>query len=214
MSRFRDAHRPVHLPGLLLRALRWIRGRSQLLVRSAETMPLLLLSYPKSAEVAAREIEAAYVRTLPRMSAQAREPYQEMWAVLPAIVVVLLEPKNPCGCLGHHHPPGAESRLAQRLSAELGHPVAEIDLAYEDIRAWQPEPLSALAIEQGGTALASAQFQAAALSVLLHELEHLAFPGRSEPVVRARSRRFYAQAMQELVAELGGDYGMASSRPR
>lgn len=209
----RSRARPLHRPGLLLRLLRRLRGRRQLLVRAAGDMPLLLLHYPSDAEAVAREIEAAYSRLLPaERELQAR--YRELWSALPAIVVVLLEPHNPCGCLGHHHPRGAESRVARRLAAELGHPVAEIDLAYEAIRAWRPEPLSSLAAESIGPAFAAAHFRAALLSVLLHELEHLAFPERRESDVRARSREFYARLMQAWVAELGGSYGMASSPPR
>ncbi len=214
MLKGRGAGRVVHMPGLWVRLLRWIRGRRQLLVRPPEGMPLLLLSYPAGGEAAAREIEAAYARILPAMSPRVRAPYDELWPALPAIIVVLLEPRHPCGCLGHHHPSGAESRLARRLSAELGHPVAEIDLAYEQIRDWQPEPLSILAAESDGAVLAGARYHAALLSVLLHEMEHLAFPERGEQQVRARSREFYARAMQELAAQSGGDYGMAASRPR
>ena len=202
------------MPGLWARVLRWMRGRRQLLVRPPENMPLLLLSYPGGGEAAAREIEAAYARTLPGMSPRVRAPYEELWPALPAIIVVVLEPQNPCGCLGHHHPPGSESRLARRLAAELGHAVAEIDLAYEQIRGWRPEPLSILAAEGDGAVLGEARFHAALLSVLLHEMEHLAFPERSEQQVRASSREFYVRAMQELAAQSGGSYGMASPRPR
>lgn len=214
MLKPRGAVKSVHLPGLIPRLVEWLRGRDQRLVRAGHQMPLLLLSYPRDGEGAADEIEAAYSRALPGMGSQARESYQDLWPALPAMVVVVLRARNPCGCLGHHHPPGTESRLTRRLAVELGHPIAEIDLAYEAIRAWQPEPLASLGVGAPPAGMRPLHFQAGVLAVLLHEMEHLAFPQRSERQIRARSREFYARAMRELVAaELGGDYGMAWSRP-
>ncbi len=208
------AGKAIHPPGLLSRLLEWLRGRRQRLVRAGEGMPLLLLSYPAGSESAAGLVETAYSRTLGGISPQVRGPYQELWPALPALVVVLLRPRNPCGCLGHHHPAGTESRLARRLAADLGHAVAEIDLAYQAIEDWQPEPLASLGVGAAPARLRPLHFQAAVLAVLLHEMEHLAFPQRGERQILARSREFYAQAMRELVSgELGRDYGMAWSRP-
>jgi len=202
--------RAVHPQGVLERLLEWLRGRRQRLVRVAEGRPWLLLSYPGGGESAAAELEGAYARLWPAFSAQLRAAYQTLWPALPAMVVVLLRPRNVCGCLGHHHPRGTESRLARRLESELGHPLAEVDLAYQEIARWQPEPLASLAVASSPDALQPLHFGAALLAVLLHELEHLAFPDKSEQEVRARSRAFYAGAMKELVeAELGRAYGMA-----
>lgn len=204
----------VHLPGLLDRLVEWARGRDQLLVRAGTDRPLLLLSYPKDGRSAAEQLELAYCRTWAGLSDQLRGPYEELWPLLPAMLVVLLRARNPCGCLGHHHPAGTESRLARRLASELGHPIAEIDLAYEAIRRWQPEPLAWLGVGAAPEQLRPLHFQAAVLAILLHEMEHLAFPQRSEREIRARSREFYAGAMREMVAaELGGYYGVAWSRP-
>jgi hypothetical protein len=212
--RRRGAQKAIHPPGFLSRALEWLRGRRQRLVRSGNGAPLLLLSYPAGGESAAELIETAYSRTLGAMSPPVRRPYEELWPALPALVVVLLRPRNPCGCLGHHHPPGTESRLARRLAADLGHPVAEIDLAYQAIAEWQPEPLASLGVGASPSELRPLHLEAALLAVLLHEMEHLAFPQRGERQILARSREFYAQAMRELVSgELGRDYGMAWSRP-
>lgn len=173
-------------------------------------MPLLLLVYPRGAGAAASELEGAYARGLPASGAEARELYRELWGALPAIIVVQLRERNPCGCLGHHHPPGTESRVARRLALELGHPVAELDLAYESIRAWRPEPLASLAADDPAGRLDALRFRAALLAVLLHEMEHLAFPERSEQEIHSRSRDFYRRAMSELVGrELGKDYGIA-----
>lgn len=185
-----------------------------MMVRGAETLPLLLLSFPKGGQTAAREVAAAYAHTLAGLKPEILAPYLTVFRSLPVMVVVLLRPNNLCGCLGHHHPRGTESRFTRRLAADLGHPIAEIDLAYEGIRKWQPEPLSSLAAGELGSRLRELHFQAAVLAVLLHEMEHLAFPQKSEQEIRLRSNELYATVMRELVAEeSGAAYGMASPRP-
>ncbi|MCS7314475.1 MAG: hypothetical protein RMI94_05135 [Bryobacterales bacterium] len=200
----------VHVPGVLARLKERIRGREQKLVRGGWQMPLLLLVYPRGAGAVASELEHAYAHALPASGSEVRGLYGDLWRALPALIVVQLRERNPCGCLGHHHPPGTESRLARRLASELGHPVAEIDLAYESIRAWQPEPLASLAAEEAAGRLEPLRLRAALLAVLLHEMEHLAFPERSESEILHRSRTFYRRAMSELVGkELGKDYGIA-----
>ncbi len=206
--------RRIHPRGVLERLLERLRGREQRLVRAGAEMPLLLVSYPRGGEAVAREIEVAYAHTWPRLSAEARAPYEKFFPLLPTLVVVLLRPHNLCDCLGHRHPRGAESRLTRRLAADLGSAVAEIDLAYEAIRGWQPQPLSSMAAGDLGPRLDDLHFQAAVLAVLLHELEHLAIPLSAEQETRARSNGFYARVMQELVAEESGAvYGMASPLP-
>lgn len=210
-----SAHRRGHPRGVITAVVEKLRGREQMLVRAGEDRPLLLLSYPRGASEPAREIEAAYAHTLRRLGPATRGMYEPLLAAAPSLVVVVLRPLNPCECLGHHHPRGAESRLARRLAADLNEPIGEIDLAYEGIRRWQPEPLSSLAAGELGERLPGLHFQAAVLAVLLHELEHLVFPDHSEQDIRLRSNRFYTAAMQELVAEeCGGAYGMASPPPR
>lgn len=200
----------IHVPGLLSRLRERIRGREQRLVRAGAEMPLLLLVYPRGARAVAWELESAYAHVLPTSGPETQQLYRDLWSALPAIIVVQLREKNFCGCLGHHHPPGTESRVARRLGAELGHPVAEIDLAYESIRDWRPEPLASLAADEPAGRLEPLRFRAALLAVLLHEMEHLAFPERSEQEIHSRSRDFYRRAMSELVGtELGKDYGIA-----
>jgi hypothetical protein len=204
----------VHPRGFLETFVDRIRGREQLLVRAGDDLPLLLLSVPRGGLDTAHEIESAYAHTLGRLSPGIRDVYRPVFASLPGIVVVILHPLNPCECLGHHHPSGTESRLTRRLASDLGEPVGEIDLAYEGIRRWEPEPLSSLAAGDLGGKLAEIHFQAGVLAVLLHELEHLVFPERSEQEIRTRSNHFYTAAMEELVAEeSGAGYGMASSPP-
>ncbi len=142
----------AHPPGAIQRLVEWLRGRDQMMVRGAETLPLLLLSFPKGGQTAAREVAAAYAHTLAGLKPEILAPYLTVFRSLPVMVVVLLRPNNLCGCLGHHHPRGTESRFTRRLAADLGHPIAEIDLAYEGIRKWQPEPLSSLAAGELGRA--------------------------------------------------------------
>ena len=211
----RAAPKRLHPPGLLERLLDRVRGRTQRLIRAGDDMPLLLLSFPSNADSAGDEIEAAYSHALRSLNPETRNPYAALFAALPALVVVILRPRNVCGCLGHHHPRGTESRLTRRLAADIGRPVGEIDLAYEGIREWRPQPLSRLAAGEAGGRFEALHFQAAVLAVLLHELEHLGFPERSEQEIRNRSNAFYAAAMDELLrGETGAGYGMASPPAR
>jgi hypothetical protein len=196
----------VHPPGLVESILDRIRGREQKLVRAAEEMPLLLISHPKDCEEAAAAVEAVYARVYQALSPAVRAHYQSIFRLLPTVVVVVLRRRNPCGCLGHHHPRGTESRLTRRLAADLGSTVGEIDLAYEGIRAWRPRPISSMALDELGLPEKSFHEQAAVLAVLLHELEHLALPNNEERDVRTRSNDFYRAVMEELAAGEVGSY--------
>ncbi len=213
MRRFRMP--VVRVPGWWEVLVERLGGREQRLVRASEHMPLLLMSHPRGRGDVAAEVEAAWTRTFRGLSPEIREPYERLFRKLPPVVVVLLKPRNLCGCLGHHHPRGTESKITRRLAADLGSAVGEIDLAYESIRQWQPQPLSSMAAAELGGRLGELHFQAAVLAVLLHELEHLARPEEREHHVRSRSDRFYAAVMDELVSgETGRAYGMASPSPR
>lgn len=189
-----------------------VRGREQKLVRAGDDIPLLLISYPRGSQGVASELESVYARMLGLLPDATLAPYREMLASLPAVVVVLLRATNPCDCLGHHHPKGTESRLTRRLAADLGSEVGEIDLAFECIRRWSPQPISSMAAGISERQLAGVHFQAALLAVLLHELQHLAFPQQSEREVRMASDRLYSEVMQQLLlSEFGIGYGMSSS---
>jgi hypothetical protein len=101
------------------------------------------------------------------------------------------------------------------LASDLGSATGEIDIAYEGIREWQPQPLSSMALGDMGGRLASLHVRAATVAVLMHELEHLAFPDAPERETRGRSNALYSAVMSELVAaESDSGYGMASSPPR
>ena len=135
------------------------------------------------------------------------------------LLVAVLRGTNACGCLGHHHPAGAEGRLARRLASDTGHDVGEIDLAIEAIRKWEPLPLAAIEAQEARRDLGDSsltefgyfRFHAAVLSIFLHELEHLAFPSRPESVIRQRSNEFYLAAVQDFAArEFGSVFGIRS----
>jgi hypothetical protein len=203
----------VHDPGHVHRLLEWLRGSEQTLVRGAKDWPLLLLRYPRGGRAVAAELREAWLHTLPALASPLAASYREMLGRLPALVVVLLRERNVCTCLGHHHPQGTESRLTRRLAADVGGEVGEIDLAWESIRQWQPNPLSALAAAVAEPSFARLQFRTAMLTVLLHELEHLAYPDRGEGAVRMASDAFYSEVLNELLAQEGpGQYGMQPSR--
>lgn len=211
----RSARRLPHPQGLLRRFVERLRGREQILVRPPAGLPLLLVVYPRGRQDVARLLEIAYVHTLAGLPARIVEPYAPALAMLPPIVVVLLRPENPCGCLGHWHPPGTESRVARRLASDLSSPVAEIDLAYEAIRRWEPQPLASLAAGEQAGAVAEIHFEAALLAVLVHELDHLARPQAREREIRTASNEFYTAIMRELVlGATGRHYGMIAEPRR
>ncbi|MBI4911085.1 MAG: hypothetical protein HY820_46180 [Acidobacteria bacterium] len=205
----RGHYRP---PPLWRQLLGQLRGRDQMLVRGPETWPLLLLSFPRGHDDIATQLRDAWLNTLPLLRAPVVDPYRRMLAELPSMVVVLLDPRNICTCLGHFHPPGSESRLARRLRADTGGNLGELDLAWENIRDWRPHPLSSLAATTDAAGFSRLHFRAALLTVLLHELDHLAHPDHKEQTVRHSSDAFYTAVLDELLREEGsGSYGMSAS---
>jgi hypothetical protein len=207
----RISREKVHPPSLLGQIIERLRGRDQRMVTAGDRFPMLLLDYPKGGHTATREIEFAYTRVLPSLPPAVTECYDGMFPHLPALVVVILRPLNTCTCLGHHHPEGTESRLTRRLAGEMKSTVGEIDLAYEGIRTWRPQPLSTLAAGDMAGKFAELHFQAGVLAVLLHELDHLAFPEKAEREIRTGSNQFYEAVMSELVSREGGTgFGMSA----
>ncbi len=206
----------IHPPGLLARVLDKLRGRDQLLIRAGDDLPLVVAGYPRGHEAFATCLQSSLSGIYHSLSRQLREGYAETLATVPSLVVAVLRLRNACGCLGHHHRRGTESRLSRRVAADTGREVGEIDLAVESIREWEPRPLSDLAVIDGSRFGKDAEadleyyrFHIALLAVFLHELEHLAFPGRAEKPIRDHSNEFYAVAMKELVTrEFGVAYGI------
>ena len=205
-------HLTIHPRGLLREMIYRIRGREQMLVRAGEELPLVVISYPRGNLAFAEALQSALCGTYKLLSADARRQYEAVTPCLPSLVVAVLRARNACTCLGHHHPPGTESRMARRLARDAGLRVGEIDLAVEAIRRWEPLPLAALAAEPAATdrrELEEFRFHVALLAVFLHELEHLAFPERDEGEVRKRSNEFYAASLREFFSEqLGVNYGI------
>lgn len=204
----------VHSPGLLWRFWVILRGFEQMFVRPAPELPLVLIAYARGDRGPADELRGALEETWLTIPTPLRQGYEGVLKKVPPMVVVILRRKSPCGCLGHHHRPGTQTRIARRLSAVSGLPVAELDLAYQGIREWQPLPLSDLAIE---TTVPEAnheevevfRFRLGLLDVFLHELHHYASPQDGEPKVREHSQRFYIQVLDGFLrARFGIRYGL------
>lgn len=212
-----SSHKPgvIHKqPGLLWHMYRWARGSEQLLVRPAAELPLVLISYVRSDRAGMDSFRQAILEAWPMLPEHHRNRYREVLTETPSFVVVQLRRKNVCTCLGHHHPQGTQSRLMRRLLGLGGVRTGELDLAYEAIRQWEPQPLShmALPIEPGHPELRAFQYQLALLTVFLHELHHLVAPGESEFAVRAKSQRFYDDLLAHFIAErFGVHYGLRAA---
>jgi hypothetical protein len=207
----------IHPRGLLAEVIDRLRGRDQLLIQAGGELPLVVANYPRGSYGFATSLQSALGSTFRSIGPGIREAYRDVLVRVPSLVVVVLRARNRCTCLGHHHIPGTESRLARRLSADIGRRVGEIDIAVEAIRQWEPLPLSGLAVAGGWELVAHPsraeleyhRFHTALLSIFLHELEHLAHPERSEAEIRLRSNEFYLAAVREFVAaEYGATFGI------
>lgn len=206
--------RRVHSPGILWRLYITLRGSEQVLVRPAPVLPLVLIVHSRRERVPAAELRGALEETWLTIPADIRRHYDAVLKKVPPIVVVILRRWNPCGCLGHHHRPGTETRFASRLRALSGVPVGELDLAFQAIREWQPLPLSDLAIEPAvqqadREELEVFRYRLGLLDVFLHELHHYAAPQEPEHAVREHSQRFYASVFDAFAqARFGVRYGL------
>ena len=208
----------VHNPGLLWRLYLSLRGSEQVLVRPAPELPLVLIAHSRRERVPAAELRGALEETWLTIPTAIRRQYDAVLGKVPPIVVVILRRRNPCGCLGHHHRPGTETRISRRLRAISGVPVGELDLAFQGIREWQPLPLSDLAIEPAvqqadREELEVFRYRLGLLDVFLHELHHYAAPQAPERAVRESSQRFYTEVFDTFVrTRFGVRYGLQSER--
>lgn len=209
----------VRPKGLLAEFAERLIGRGQVLLSTGDRYPLILAVYPRGRAWFADSLRSALLYTLPALPQTLRAGYDEAFDRLPSLVVADLRRRNLCACLGHHHPPPSDGPIARRLAVETGGRVGEIDLAVEAIREWAPLPLSNLAAEQfvppadseSKLVYGRIRFHAALLSVLLHELEHVAFPDRDEGSIRRRSDDFYQDALGYLLAEeFGASFGIGA----
>lgn len=206
--------RRYHPPGLLWRLYVTLRGTEQVMVRPAPELPLVVIAHSPRERSAAADLRGALEETWRTIPPAIQQHYTAVLKKAPPMVVVLLRAKNPCDCLGHHHPPGTESRVARRLRGMSGVPVGELDLAAEGIRGWQPLPLSDMAVESAVPAVHHVEFSVfrfrlALLDVFLHELHHYAMPDDAEHAVLARSQKFYREALDAFMqARFGVPYGL------
>lgn len=212
-----NSHKPGMLHrqnGLLWHLYRWLRGSEQVMVRPIAELPLVLISYVRSDRNGMEQFRAAIEELWPRLPERYRLRYSDLLKETPSFVVVLLRRKNICTCLGHHHPEGTQSRLTRRLRGLSGVRTGELDLAYEAIREWEPQPLShlALPIEPDHPELTDFQYQLALLTVFLHELHHLVAPKESEFAVRSKSQKFYDDLLAHFISErFGVQYGLRAA---
>lgn len=204
----------MHSPGLLWRLYVALRGSEELMVRPAAGLPLVLIAHSSRARTAAEEFRGALVETWLTIPQAVRDLYADVLAGVPSMVVVILRSRSLCRCLGHFHPPGTETGIARKLRATSGVPVAELDLAFQGIREWNPLPLSDLAVtpavsEEDRPEVDLFRFRLALLDVFLHELHHYSHPGAAEITVRQLSQRFYAEALDAfMTARFGVRYGL------
>lgn len=207
-------HRRTYRQSLLRQLYRWLRGTEQILVRPAAELPLVLISYAKADYDGMLHLKESIEETWMTLPESFRRRYADVLQEVPPFVVVLLRRRNLCTCLGHHHPPGSESRLTRRLRSMSGVSTGEIDLAYEAIREWEPQPLSfpALASPADTEEFLSFQWQLALLTVFLHELHHLVARTATETAVRGQSQKFYEDVLSHFVSSrFGIEHGLRSA---
>ena len=208
----RDFHgrNRAHVPGLLRRFYLWLRGSEQVLVRPAAELPLVLIAYAAGDLEGVERLQHSLEETWLLLPDSFRRRYAGILEQAPPLIVVLLRQRNLCGCLGHHHPRGTESRLTRRLRGISGVRTGELDLAFKSIREWEPLPLSRLALpEENSEEIGSYQWHLALLSVFLHEIHHLVQPREPEAAVREQSQRFYVDALTHFISHhFGVEYGL------
>ncbi len=200
------------MPGPWRRLWHWMRGDEVRVFESVESLPILVVRHPRTRRgaEAAESLRTAWVQLLTVMEPDPLQVYKDVLSALPPMVVVRFEERNPGGVLGHACPGGLESAATKKLHAETGLPVGEVDLAYTQIAEWQPHPLASMASDAAVMADGDLQYRVALLSVLFHELEHLAFPDREEREVRRRSDAFYEAALQAGARRAGSHYGLGA----
>jgi len=166
----------------------------------------------------ARQIALAVEQDWAAVPASCRQTYEEVLGKSPDLVIVQLRRKNVCGCLGHRHLLVRETPFAEPHEAFAGASIGELDIAYELVEEWQPLPLrdTALGVKfPTGTRskeFYAQQFRLQALSTLLHEINHLAFPREPEASVRKRSLGFYREAFASYAERAVGSLSLTIVR--
>lgn len=167
--------------------------------------PLIILAHSFRAVAVARQVALAVEHDWARVPSRCREAYDEILLKAPGLIIIQLRRRNVCGCLGHRHVVVKEDPFAEPHDAFGGARVGEMDIAYERVETWQALPLSDTALDARfleGSRLKefrAQQFRLRVLSVVLHETNHLVFPGEPESSVRERSLGFYHDALASYV---------------
>jgi hypothetical protein len=189
-----------------IRWRQWASGRRYRVARFADRAgPLVIVAHSFRDARRARQLALAVEQDWAAVPSRCREAYDEILFRAPGLMVVQLRRKNVCGCLGHRHLVVKEAPFAESHDAFGGVRVGEMDIAYERVETWQALPLSDTALDTKfleGTRLEefrAQQFRLRALSVLLHETNHLVAPDEPEASVRERSLAFYRDALASYV---------------
>lgn len=185
---------------------RWASGRRyRVTLFSDRPGPLIVIAHSFRDAAMAQQLAHAVEQDWAAVPERCREAYHEILWKVPGLIVVQLRRQNVCGCLGHRHMLVKEAPFAEAHDAFGGARVGEMDIAYKRVETWQALPLSDTALDakfREGSRLEefhARQFRLCMLSVLLHETNHLVFPGEEESLVRQRSLGFYHDALASYV---------------
>jgi hypothetical protein len=180
----------------------WLKGRRYRLAPLPDrSRPLYVIAHHARDDGRATETARALERDWKEVPAQCRETFDEILFRAPQLVVIQLQRKNVCGCLGHRHVAVREAPFAMPHDAFGGEHAGEMDIAYDQVHAWQALPLSDTALDAKflhGSRLEefhAKQFRLRLLSVILHETNHLVAPQEPETSIRERSLNFYREAL-------------------
>jgi hypothetical protein len=184
----------------------WLSGRRYLTIRFLDRpTPLIVIAHSFRDAGRAAQLALAVEQDWFMAPAASREAYEEILFKAPGLVIVQLRRKNLCGCLGHRHVLVNEAPFGEPHEVFSGASVGEMDLAYDRIGTWAALPISDGALDArflAGSRLEefhAQQFRLRALSVLLHEINHLVFPREPESSVLERSLAFYRESLAHYV---------------
>ena len=190
-----------------LRALDVLRRRCYLISRLVgRPAPVVVIAHRWSDRSAAHRVAHSLEHDWMEAPESSRAPYDQILLRAPDLVVLQLRRKNVCGCLGHRHILVRESPFAAPHEIFGAAAIGEMDIAFEQIDAWHPLPLSDTAIDvkflsgSRQREFHERQFRLKVLSVFMHELNHLVFPPEPEASVLGRSLEFYREALESYAA--------------
>jgi hypothetical protein len=197
----------------------WLRGRRYRMAQFGDRpRPLVVIAHSARDAARARELALTVEQEWVMAPAACREAYDEILFKSPGLVIVQLRRQNVCGCLGHRHVVVKEAPFAEPHEALGSSTTGELDIAFDRIATWAALPLSDTALDariEARTRLEDfrvRQFRLRALSVLLHEINHLVFPHEPESTVRERSLAFYRDALEGYVESTAGTLSFTLDR--